>query len=98
MTVNERPKRVIGRSMSETDTIKQSWVDRSSKVDEQQSRRRYDNRGSYANEQTASNVQVAPTVPSFGFQLPPNFTMPQGLAFLPGFSLPNGQQSNGGGS
>ena len=34
MNVKDRPTRIIGRSMSETDTIKAKWVESSSKADE----------------------------------------------------------------
>eukprot|EP00026_Physarum_polycephalum_P002423 Phypoly_transcript_02429.p1 GENE.Phypoly_transcript_02429~~Phypoly_transcript_02429.p1 ORF type:complete len:844 (+),score=95.77 Phypoly_transcript_02429:69-2600(+) len=34
VNVKDRPKRIIGRSMSETDTIKTKWVDSSSRADE----------------------------------------------------------------
>ena len=53
----------------------------------------------HQHENNTPSIQVPPTVPSFGFQLPAHFTMPQALAMPPGYSMLNGQQSsNNGGS
>lgn len=74
---------------------------RSDGMGEAQGGRRGNNtRGKYhQHENSTPNIQAPPTVPSFGFQLPANFTMPQALALPPGYSMPNGQQSsNSGGS
>lgn len=72
---------------------------RSSRIEETQVGRRGNNhRGYHQHESNTPSIQVPPTVPSFGFQLPANFTMPQALGLPPGFSMLNGQQSSNGGT